>query len=240
MTWFDRGIAVGAATLAAWVWSMPAEAGPVAVGLQIGDGTIFTPAANLIDGTTELSFTSAGAFAVAASGRGAILGVPSELLARAMADMLTGGTIRIYVSETGVAPPAAAGAETLASDFSAKLLTQGWTVTEASYLDAADTRYGIATPLSSTAFTAGGIVDRTDRITPPDAPYALTEVFTITAGGAGSADLSIDLGPLAQGQPGPSALGAPDPSPRQVPEPAVPAVLAMGLAGLLAARRRRT
>ena len=240
MSWFDRGVCVGAAALAAWVWSGPAEAGPVAVGVQIGDGAIFTPAANLIDGTTELSLTSAGAFGLAASGRGAILGVPSDLLAQALAATATGGTIRIYVSETDIAPSGAVGSENLTSDFSAHLLTQGWTVTEASYLDGANTRFGIATPLSSADFTAGGIVDRTDSVTPPGAPYALTEVFTITAGGPGTADLSIGLGPVTQAQPNPTPAGGADPAPQQVPEPAVPAVLAMGLAGLLAARRRRT
>lgn len=248
MSWFERGICVGAAALAAWAWSRPAQAGPVAVGVQVGDGAIFAPAANLTDGTTEVSFTSAGTFGVSASGRGAILAVPSDLLARALAETATGGTIRIYVSETGIAPSGAAGPEPLASDFSAHLFTQGWTVTEASYLDAADTRFGTATPLSSADFTGGGIVDRTASVTPPDAPYALTEVFTITADSAGGAALSIDLGAVAQGQPGPVAQGqtgpgtpcTPDPAAQRVPEPAVPAVLAMGLAGLLAARRRRS
>jgi hypothetical protein len=240
MTWFDRGILAGAAVLAAWVWSMPAEAGPVAVGVQIGDGPIFTPAANLFDGTTKVSLTSAGAFGIAASGRGAILAAPPDLLAEVLAATATGGTVRIYVSQTGIAPPASPAAETLGSDFSAHLFTQGWTVTEASYLDAADTRFGIATPLSSAAFTKSGNADRTDRVMLPDAPYALTEVFTIDASGGGLAVLSIALGPVGRGQPDSPPRGAPDPSPQRVPEPAVPAVLAMGLAGLLAARRRRS
>lgn len=240
MTWFDRGMCAGAAALAAWIWSMPAEAGPVAVGVQIGDGPIFAPATNLFDGTTELSLTSAGAFGVAASGRGAILGVPPDLLAGALAATLTGGTIRIYVSQTGIAPPDSPGPETLGSDFSAYIHARHWTVTEASYLDAADTRFGVATQLSSAVFTKGGNADRTDSVTLPDAPYALTEVFTITADGPGGANLSIDLGPVGQGQQAAPPLCAPDPPPQRVPEPAVAAVFAMGLAGLLAARRRHS
>ncbi len=231
MTWFGRTLSAGAVVLAAWAGSAPAEAGTVAIGLQIGNGAIVTPAASIVGGLTTLSLSSMGGFGIAASGRGAVLGVSPELFADTLATALAAaGTLRLYVSETDIAPSPSAAPQTLASDFSASLHTKGWTVTEATYLDAADARYGTATPLSSASFAASGSAGRTERVTLPDAPYALTEVFTLRAGGAGAANLAIDFGP--------APLGGTIPTSQSVPEPAGPAVLALGLAGLAAVRRR--
>lgn len=228
MTRAGRGGLAGAAALAVSLVGAPAMAGPIAIGVQLGDGPIVTPASEITNGTTTLLLFSAGGFSLDATGTGDVLGVAPELLSDAIAtDVKTAGTITLYVSETGVEFPAVVpGKAAFTSDFTSNLLTQGWTVTEATYADFSDKLYGTGTRLGSTGFTGLGALGSADSVAVPKTPYALTEVYTIAADGPGSANLTMDLAAIS---------GSPPPA---VPEPAVLAVLVTGLLGIAVVRRR--
>lgn len=230
MTGSGRGGLAGAAALLASFVGAPAMAGPIAIGVQVGDGPIVTPASEITNGTTTMVLSSAGGFSLNATGTGDVLGVAPELLSDAIAtDVKSAGTISLYVSETGVEFPAVApGKAAFTSGFTSNLLTQGWTVTEATYVDFSDRLYGTGTRLGTAGFTGLGALGSEGSVAVPGAPYALTEVYTITADGSGSANLTVDLAGIS---------GSPA---RAVPEPAALAVLVIGLFGIAAVRRRST
>lgn len=228
MTWSGRGGLAGAAALVASFVGTAAMAGPIAIGVQVGNGPIVTPASEITNGTTTLLLSSAGGFSLDATGTGDVLGVAPELLSDAIAtDIKSAGTISLYVSETGVEVPAMVpGKAAFTSGFTSNLLTRGWTVTEATYADFSDRLYGTGTRLRTTGFTGLGALGSEDSVAVPKTPYALTEVYTIAANGPGSANLTVDLAAISE-------------APAQaVPEPTALAVLATGLLGIAVVRRR--
>src|SRR5262249_44711443 len=81
---------------------------------------------------------------------------------------------------------------TFISSFTSNLLPPGWTVTETTRLDINNNLW-IGNLLSTTTFNAIGTnVQAAAGFTGPG-PYSVTQEYTITASGAGSANSTIDL-----------------------------------------------
>lgn len=105
----------------------------------------------------------------------------------------TAGTLVVYVTGQGITYPT--GTSPFFSSFTTNLLQSGWTVTEATYVDAANGLFTTATPLASKTFTASGLDtgSSTNSATVGAGPYSITEVYTIAASGTGSANSTIDV-----------------------------------------------
>lgn len=174
----------------------------------------------------EQTAALAGGFVVSAEASGlGIFGLsPPDLLDSQTLDVSgrTGGSIDVCVTQTGL--DASLGGPLLSS-LTTNILPKGWTLTESTYADAGNTAFGQGTLLYTNTWGPSGslIVNGTasgEAAWTPSAPYSLTEIYSITATGAGSTNDTIDI--------------------REVPEPATLAIFAGGLlAGGLALRRRR-
>ena len=135
----------------------------------------------------------------------------------------TAGTLHVYITDQGVPGPIGS----LASFFTSNTLTNGWTVTEATYIDSANgvftTSGATVTLLDSESFSAIGSTQSSKTVSLPAGTYSETVEYTINANGVGSANSTVDIAP--------------------VPEPATYATFGVGLLalasmGFVAARRR--
>jgi PEP-CTERM motif len=203
-----------------------AKAGP-ALEIAVGSGncgTVLTPTTGVPG--FEQAATLAGGFLVSAeaSGLGPFGAPPPNLLDSQTLDVSgkSGGSINVCITETGV--DGSLGGPLLSS-LTTNILPKGWTLTESTYADASDTAFGKGTALYSATWGPSGssIINATASGTAawmPSAPYSLTEIYSITASGAGDTNDTIDI--------------------TEVPEPATLAIFAGGLlAGALALSRRR-
>jgi hypothetical protein len=148
---------------------------------------------------------------------------PQGTLLSQTIDVQTTGasTIWIFANETGLTSPL--GTNNWVSSFTANLLPAGWSVLERTCLVNGGVVDVCSPTLHQTTLTAIGTSGPfTDSFT-TTSPYTAVEEYIITATGTGSANLTIDLSPVAA-----------------APEPASLALLGAGLAGLGLFRRRRT
>jgi len=130
----------------------------------------------------------------------------------------SGGTLDVYVTRTGISasfPP------TFLSSFTSNTLTSTWTLTERTYLGAANQKFG-GTLLSSYTFVPPGL-GTFSHLQPatPDAVYSVTERYSVTAVGVGESLATISIA--------------------AIPEPGTWALMIMGFGGagaMLRARRR--
>ncbi|MFL5296755.1 MAG: PEPxxWA-CTERM sorting domain-containing protein [Phenylobacterium sp.] len=106
------------------------------------------------------------------------------------------------------------------SGFTENLLTNGWSVTESTYVDTNNGLFTTVTPLASHVFTTGATgVNVVSGGTAGPSPYSVTERFHIAANGQGNAQSTIDI--------------------TAVPEPTTWALMIFGFGGVGAVLRRR-
>jgi len=126
-----------------------------------------------------------------------------------------GGTLDVYVTIQGLT---AAMAHTFKSSLTENVLSAGWSVVESTYLNLDNSKYGTLTQLASHPFdTIGTSV----QVASPavDGTYSITELYHITAVGAGNAQSTIDVS--------------------GVPEPATWGLMILGFGGIGAMVRNR-
>jgi len=129
-------------------------------------------------------------------------------------------TLTVWISQVGLVSPL--GLQTWTSGFTQNLLTAGWTVTETTFLDVGNVKYGMGTLLDTQTFSAIGSSFESSVADAGAGPFSLTHRYQISAVGPGSANSTINTMVSA------------------VPEPETYAMLlaGLGLMGFVARRRR--
>lgn len=214
--------ALTAVTLAAGAlfWASGASALPVSIDASLTSPGV-APFTNICSGSgTCLGSTNVGSWNIDAT----ISGTPPQpsgtLLSQTIDVQTVGsGTIWLFANETGITSPL--GLNNWVSSFTANALPSGWTVVEKTCL-ADGGAVDVCSPVlhQTTLTTIGTSGPFTDPFTSTN-PFTAVEEYVITANGAGSANLTINLAPAA------------------APEPASLALLGSALAGLGFIRRRR-
>jgi hypothetical protein len=225
-----------------------AVAAPVYVGLQDGNGTIDT-IVNGANGAATFGVTPIGTSGIFASG--SVEGTPplpepdllSNTLDVAGEHDAAGGTISVYVTETNQFPLSfnsyfSGFQSAIATNAPGPIGATGNTVTqvqESIYVhdcvintpcSATTDVYKLDTLVATDTFTSTGSVEKISQINPGlTAPYAITEVYTVTFAPYSSVNNSY-------GQASNSIS-------MSVPEPASMAMFGMGMVALGFVRRRR-
>lgn len=178
-------------------WASSASAVTVSIGLQeagVNAGAITTEAT----GTNSLvsfagsygSFTSNG---ITATGNPPLTG--NDLLNSTTLNIAstTAGVLNVYVTAQGITGPIGAALGFLSS-FTENQLSAGITsVLAATYLDAGNGLFTTTTALSSHLFTTIATALGTATGNTGAGPYSVTELFTITSSGGGTASSTTDL-----------------------------------------------
>jgi hypothetical protein len=188
-----------AAGLALAVSVLSANAVTVSIGLQ--EGGPITPV-----GTTGTSAGFAGAFGTfifnQVSGHGnPDVAFPDLLLSNSINTSTDGpGTINVFVTAQGITSPA--GLVSFLSSFTTNIVPAGWTVVEQTYLDPGNGQFTNNPALQLAGPVTLGSLGSAAQNSTKNAGnnYSITEEFSITALGPGSANSTIDVavpGPLA-------------------------------------------
>jgi hypothetical protein len=134
------------------------------------------------------------------------------------ASSTTAGTINVFITASGLTTPM--GIMSFVSSFTENALANGFTVTQSTFLDANNGIFTTTTPLSSQTFTTIGTSVLGATANAGSGPYSVTEEYTITATGEGSANSTAIL--------------------TAVPEPATWAMMILGFIGVgFMAHRRK-
>ena len=209
-----RNIALSALSGAALLVTLAsaADASVVTIGFSTGGAP-----AVLATGTNNATFSNAGntisAFAAPA--------LPTDLLDSTSLNITMASplTFSIFITAQGLTSPT--GLNTFVSNFTSNTLPAGWSVTEATFIDAGNGLFTTGSPLSSATFNAIGTSVKSALGNAGAGPYSLTERYTVTATGAGTVLSTISM----------SAA---------VPEPSTWAMMILGFIGVgfMAYRRR--
>ena len=194
-----------------------ADASVVTIGFSVGGGA---PAV-LATGTNSATITApvpTGTNSITAFAAPAL---PTDLLDSTSLNITTAGplTFSVFVTAQGLTSPT--GLNTFQSNFTSNTLPAGWSVTEATFIDAGNGLFTTGSPLSTATFNAIGTSVKTALGNAGAGPYSLTEVYTVNATGAGTVLSTISM----------SAA---------VPEPSTWAMMILGFIGVgfMAYRRR--
>jgi len=202
----------------AFLWASTANSATLSIGLQqagVNGGAITTVAGPGV-GSAVFAGGAYGSFTfnnVSATGR-PTTPLP-DILASTTTNIssTTAGTLNVWVTSVGNTDVGSSWT----SSFTSNLLPTGWTVTEKTYLDNANTAFGTAIQLGSAVFNAIG-TSVSSILVPSDNEYSVTHLYTIVATGAGTALSTINL---------------------STPIPGALPLFATGLLGLLVLRRKR-
>jgi hypothetical protein len=129
----------------------------------------------------------------------------------------TAGILDVFITETNLPANLVHGG--LVSSLTSNILPAGWSLSELTFLDFANTTvYGAGLLLAAHQFDSIGasVIGATVQ---PVAPFALTEQYHIVSTGSGTANSTIDIA--------------------SVPEPAAWALMILGFAGVGTSLRRR-
>ena len=195
---------------------------------------------DLKSGAGVVSFDDGGLTAFTAQGFDFSTGGAGDVASTAVAWTFGGAVsdLQIWVTVIGLDVPAipAPGAShnfDFASSFTENSLPAGATVTQTTYLDPADAKYGTAIELGSETFTTNGAPPAADYAGNPvvlSGQYSLTELYEITSPASASflSTIKVDITDLG-------------PRPN-VPEPSTWAMLGLGFAGIgfVGYRRQRS
>ena len=190
-----------------------AEASLVTIGLSIGGGAPTFQASgqnqvSVINGVSQITAFSAPL-------------LPTDLLDSTSLNITTGGavTFSVFITAQGLTSPT--GLNTFTSSFTSNILPAGWTVTEATFIDAGNGLFTTGSPLSSATFNAIGTSVKTALGNAGAGPYSLTERYTVNATGAGTVSSTISMSSA-------------------VPEPSTWAMMILGFIGVgfMAYRRK--
>lgn len=174
-----------------------ALADTITIGLQeagVNGGAIITQASSL--GNATVSGASYGTFSL-----NNISGTGAPFLSEGAFDSnslnvssSTAGTLSVYITDQGVTNAGQPGLIGFLSALTENSLTNGFSVTESTYVDTGNGLFALTTPLASTSFTAIGTDSvETPANIPTTNPFSVTAVYTITANGAGGANSTINV-----------------------------------------------
>jgi len=185
-------LAAGALAVAALAGASPAGA-TIYIGVQTSsfNGGAVTQVASGAS-TAAVSGASYGVFTV--NNISGTVGVYPDLFNSNALDQISSegaGVLHVFITETGITNPA--GVTSLVSSLTSNTLTNGWTVTESTFYDAANGIFTTVSPLANQLFTAIGTSVQSDAATLGPNAYSVTEEFTINAPGAGTANSTIDV-----------------------------------------------
>ncbi|MFZ1099020.1 MAG: hypothetical protein WAN26_06415, partial [Steroidobacteraceae bacterium] len=153
--------------------------------VAIGSSGCSTVESTSSDGTLTWAGASGAFNSIVVSGLGVPLSGPPDLLNSDTVDAHSSGSGTIYlcITETGIS---ALSGNALSSFASNDRLLSGWHVTETSYADAADTAFGEAQVLGTHTFTGSPSNSSAPSNLSFGAPFSLTAIYAITAGGSGT------------------------------------------------------
>jgi hypothetical protein len=174
-----------------------AMADTISVGLQESgvNGGAITSETSSSSGVAGITGVAYGTFTIDnISGTGAPFLTEGQFDSNSInASSSAAGTLTVYVTDSGVTLAGLPGVESFLSTLTENLLTSGWSVTEATYVDSEDGVFTTTTPLSSATFTSIGTqsLEATADIT--GQPFSITQVYTITATGIGGDNSTINV-----------------------------------------------
>lgn len=157
--------------------------------IDIGVGSPPTTVAFNNGSTILVTAVSSGGFTGSVTASGSPLLTEPTLISDTLDVNSSGaGTLVISVTETGLTTVVPG----FLSGFTSNTLPLGWTVSEATYVDAGNTAYATTTPLSAQTFS---VIGATTAIAAgiSTGPFSETEVFTVTATDAGQTQDTISL-----------------------------------------------
>jgi hypothetical protein len=181
-------IAAGA-IFASLLSASPAGAATIDIGVSQTDSG-FTTIASGSAGIAVASGQTLGTFSninVSAIGS-PVLPSPTLLDSNTINVAGSGGTLWIAVTETGLTSPLSV----FNSAFTTNEISPGWSLTEATYLNPNDGLYGQTIPLGSASFNSIGTSSK-NAIAGSGTDFSITELYEITAVGAGVSNDTIDL-----------------------------------------------
>lgn len=228
-----RFAGAGLVALGALMAGSPSFAAPLYIGVSLNGGATIDHEQTSSTGT-DVFTTSDGTFSsIVVTAQGTPPNPEPTLLSNTIDFNSSGaGTLTVLITGTNEFPLVPG----FLSSFTSNSLPSGWSVTEATYVNncaaplpsacgtyPSSDVFNTTNLLSSTTFTAAG-ASSSGVISPIklQSDYAITEVFTITATGAGSTNDTIDL--VATPLPGALPLFAGG----------------LGVLGLLARRKKKT
>ena len=171
--------------------SAPASAA-IFIGLDLNNSGTITTVADLDPNPDQAVFAGIfGTFAVNLVTGGN--GVSPTLLDSTSANTSTNvpGILDVYVTRDGIAPGSAPYG--FLSSFTLNQLPAGWTVRQRTYADAGNGHFGGLLLGDVTFNTSNSTALQFSGPNPAEAPYSVTERYTITATGAGSTLSTITL-----------------------------------------------